>query len=130
MNKLKDFYKPLRELGFTRSSAGDPIIYERHMNGGRLVSVQLWRDGKHRASHRINGHGTTLPSDFQTVSEMLGAVRRESSRIDNKYYGVPAATMRKATCAIFKGMKRGQCSIPMENMKRFDEIVRAAKSAR
>lgn len=89
--------KELRRLGFTRAWLsrskvnGDSVQYER-WEGDRLIEVQLEGDERfgHRASNmliiaddRRRLSGTTKPTGFATVAEMVSAIEHERTRADH-----------------------------------------------
>ena len=78
---MKAFYAKLRELGFKRvhrcRSDNDCHIYERDEGDRITIIVQLWPDGRHRASHMAGGRCKDRPSDFRLVSSMTGAVEAQ-----------------------------------------------------
>jgi hypothetical protein len=84
------FTRRLKALGFYRQDTGrDPLVYLKDM-GHRRLDVQLWRDGKHRASHWMlfpgdhrRGHQCTLPTDFATIEQMDAALKAEATRNDH-----------------------------------------------
>lgn len=84
------FARMLRSLGFERrTSSREPIFFELDA-GYRRVTVQLWKDGRHRASHMLLnpldprlGRGSTFPTEFTTVDGLLAAIVRELSRADH-----------------------------------------------
>lgn len=84
----------LQRQGFKRtwrSRSGDcEMIEYTKVVGDRRLELQLWDNGKHRVSHFLNdldviggGRMSTLPSEFQTVSEMRAAIQYEWSRTDH-----------------------------------------------
>lgn len=78
------FARALKELGFARDgSERDPLFYVLH-DGDRRIEVQLWKDGRHRASHLLRGYGTTAPTNFINVPEMRKAIEHERTRTDHK----------------------------------------------
>lgn len=89
--KMKEFYKVLRQMGFKRKYRGyglsSPHVYEKEFSD-RTVDVQLWVDGKHRASNMHDtpygkrGQMDTYPTDFKTVDGMIRAIEFEASRKD------------------------------------------------
>jgi hypothetical protein len=52
--------------------------------GDRQVTVQLWGDGNHRATHGIRGSEDTLPTEFKDTTGMMDAISHEWHRADNK----------------------------------------------
>jgi hypothetical protein len=82
------FAAALRKLGFRkewayRATAGCPAVTQYHKlipGTERTVHVQLWGDGRHRASHGVAGHEITKPTDFRTVEQMRTAVAFEEAR--------------------------------------------------
>lgn len=81
------FALKLRALGFDREDNDrDPLTYRKKI-GDRFVNVQLWKDGRHRASNYLIGRGeTTLPTNFTTIEGMLIAIETETSRKDHKTF--------------------------------------------
>lgn len=84
---MKDFYKVLRELGFKRMHRDkDTVTYERRFDNGVQVDVQIWADGKHRASNMhpsLSGPYAKMdshPSGFQSIEGMRRAITFERSR--------------------------------------------------
>lgn len=65
----------------------DPLTYTKvavsTRDEFRVVDVQLWRDGKHRSSHFLNGSMTTHPSEFTDIEGMVKAVEHEATRKDH-----------------------------------------------
>jgi hypothetical protein len=71
------FTRALRKLGFKRTDPDrDPLIYEQS-RGVMKVTVQLWLDGKHRASNSVDGHHDKVPTDFTTLEAMNAAIEVE-----------------------------------------------------
>jgi len=82
-----DHTRMLRKLGFKRtyfSRAGgcSTAIYKKELSD-RVIDVQLWGDGKHRATHWVRGGQNTHPTDFVTIEQMVDAIEHESTRRDN-----------------------------------------------
>lgn len=91
MATIRQFCAALRKDGFTmlyRDRSGGCTVTEfEKRSTDRKVSVQLWGDGKHRASHmrRINNDdrrwcGKTEPTDFTTLDGMSAAITFEFAR--------------------------------------------------
>ena len=80
----------LRREGFVRDGADrDPLLYVARIDG-RQVDVQLWSDGKHRASNALRVEGddncwrwSTPPTPFETLDEMRAALEHEWKRMDH-----------------------------------------------
>jgi hypothetical protein len=71
------FTRALRKLGFKRTDPDrDPLIYEQS-RGVMKVTVQLWLDGKHRASNSVDGHHDKVPTDFTALEAMSAAIEVE-----------------------------------------------------
>lgn len=90
--KTKEHRRLLRAMGFklrsrSRHIDGDCDIFEMRF-ADRVVDVQLWEYGGHRASHMYDtrfakaGRCNTLPSNFDNPMQMLAAVGIEASRMD------------------------------------------------
>lgn len=82
------FQKRLRELGYKRKFADKDVqTYEKQETPIRRVDVQLWFDGKHRASHFFRRKEyesmCTHPTEFETVEGMERAIKRELDRTDH-----------------------------------------------
>jgi UDP-galactopyranose mutase len=76
--------KALRQAGFEIFyKDSDVTTWRKRIDTRRVVDVQLWHDGQHRAAHVIDGRGTTLPMDFETLEEMMAAIAHETARMDN-----------------------------------------------
>ncbi len=82
----------LRRAGFERAwrSAARSCYVLRI--GARSLEVQLWDDGRHRASHMLwrplpdggeGGRMSTFPTDFTTLEAMWRAIFREVTRTDH-----------------------------------------------
>lgn len=90
---VREYQKTLRKMGFRRThnyrSTVNPDCqtYEREFPEDECrVEVQLWGDGRHRASmwhpnlhvpsekRSPYGHMTTPPTDFDTVDDMIKAI--------------------------------------------------------
>lgn len=85
------FATELRKLGFTKnyeSIAGGEMcrIYEKQVDDRRKVTVQLWGNAHHRASHYIDDCMSTSPIAFTTVGGMNVAIQKESERMDNRKF--------------------------------------------
>lgn len=91
---LRPFIMALRTLGFERDfdsrAGGARIVQFKRAFGQRDVEVQLFDDGRHRASHmvfsdpeRFRGLMDTLPTDFSDGAGLLDAIICEASRPDN-----------------------------------------------
>jgi hypothetical protein len=87
---IRPFTRELRKAGFIfefRDRSGGAEVTEfSKRQGDRKLRVQLWKDGAHRVSHstitKLDGglegeNGTTIPTDFRTVPEMLLAIELE-----------------------------------------------------
>lgn len=68
----------------SRAGGNRVVIYSLTLNKIRELRLQLWEDGKHRISHSIKGRTTTTPTEFETVQEMLLAIKVETLRCDNE----------------------------------------------
>lgn len=84
MDARSEMMSRLRRLGFTCvSSDRDVAIYAGTVLGVEL-EVQLWRDGRHRATHwRKYEHGkhqVTSPTNFTTMEGMISALSHEVTR--------------------------------------------------
>lgn len=81
----------LKSMGFRKEwetrGGGIRTIQYRRVANDRTISVQLWEDGKHRATHGINGCEMTTPSGFRSIYGMRKSVMREAARTDNRYAG-------------------------------------------
>lgn len=62
------------------------------MEGSRKLTVQLWGDGGHRASHyhtppgyTLHGCMCTVPTDFTDVESMRKALENERTRTDHQH---------------------------------------------
>lgn len=78
-----DLIKELRAQGFKRISRDkDVVVYEK-TEGHRTLNVQLWADGGHRASHMLNGRGSTIPTSFSGVYSLRKALTKERTRMDH-----------------------------------------------
>ena len=91
--KRQPLQKVLRDLGFKREFAYNDVVSYRLILIDRYVTVQLWSDGRHRASHMYYGEGNAgkgigssrvCPTDFTTVEGMRVAIRYESTRNPRK----------------------------------------------
>jgi hypothetical protein len=79
----RPFVRELEAQGFVRDgNSRDPLMLVKTV-GEREVTVQLWKDGKHRASHMLGGRGSTRPTEFWSVEGMKAAVERELIRTDH-----------------------------------------------
>lgn len=84
----RPFILALRRAGFAKtldSRAGGcrVAIFEKQVDERRRIYVQLWGDGRHRASHGIGGRETTRPTRFTTIDGMHAAIQCETLRTDN-----------------------------------------------
>lgn len=85
------FAPVLQRLGFKRIfRCRDCIEYQR-VERNRRIEVQIWADGRHRASNSIDHkppkewwYATTLPTGFGTPDEMEIAISIEAMRTDHK----------------------------------------------
>ena len=88
----KNLMAELRRQGFKRESsyksvwAGNNVVIYKKMVGDRELTAQLWLTGGHRVSHMLNGHGSTVPTDFGTVKELRAAIAHELTRTDHKKF--------------------------------------------
>lgn len=78
----------LRAAGFrktydSRSGGCRVVEYSRRVGDNRVIDVQLWSDGGHRASHWIGGRMTTVATEFDSPEGLAVAIERESARTDN-----------------------------------------------
>lgn len=91
---LRPFIMALRTLGFARDfdtkAGGGRIVQFKRAFGQRDVEVQLFDDGRHRASHmvfsdpkRYRGLMDTLPTEFSDGAGLLDAIICEATRTDN-----------------------------------------------
>lgn len=84
--RLLPFCRELKRLGFQRDPKWrhlrNPLLYVKVV-GPRELDVQLWRDGRHRASHSLNGRMSTYPTEFAKVAQVRAAVYRELTRLDH-----------------------------------------------
>jgi hypothetical protein len=77
------FTRALKREGFRKDfHTRDPLVYNKVV-GARSVDVQLWKDGKHRTSHMLDGRGSTYPTEFNSVAGMLRAIQHELTRSDH-----------------------------------------------
>lgn len=104
---VTDFAIVLQKLGFEHDPIPEEWLLEEPADAecemwvketdARKIDVQLWSDGKHRASHMLNGRATTPPTYFDTPWQMVLALSIEASRLDQKpidfdpNVGVPTA---------------------------------------
>lgn len=94
------FIRRLSALGFTIEADTRGKFNGREMSlsrerDGRVVGVQLWSRGPHRAFHSIAGCSDTMPTEFADVVGMLAAVEREQARMDSAYvWRLPGALTR------------------------------------
>ena len=82
--KRQPFQKVLRELGFVRDFADKTYGVYQYVTKGfcaphRIVRVQLWDDGNHRASHMFKDCCRRVPTNFTTVEGMKKAIVREAT---------------------------------------------------
>lgn len=100
---LRAFIGSLRRMGFTKDydsrAGGVRCAQFSKFYGQRRVEVQLWGDGKHRATNMIYtdkkkrcGRMSTTPTEFNTVTGMAHAIVREQSREDH-----PPIEVRRAS---------------------------------
>lgn len=88
---IRPYSMALRREGFTKEwdsrAGGCRCVQFTRTTDDRKVEVQLWDDGRHRASHFLRGRMSTLPTDFANPEEMLGAITREMTRTDHPCTG-------------------------------------------
>lgn len=78
-----EFGPELRRLGFKREwRTRDAIQYTKTI-GDRKIEVQLWCDGRHRASHFLGNRMSTAPTCFSNVGELAHVVEHELTRTDH-----------------------------------------------
>jgi hypothetical protein len=82
----------------SRCGGGRTVQFSHLVDEHRCVEVQLFDDGRHRATHAYRCHMTTLPTEFSDVAGMLRAIEIESTRTDNNSFGCALAT-GKAECS-------------------------------
>src|SRR5258708_6351341 len=93
---IRPYAVVLRPQGFIKSyesrAGGLRIVCFEHLFGNRMVEVQLWGDGKHRASHFLKGRMSTIPTYFHPPAEMQEAIQQELTRKDHpprhRHYGM------------------------------------------
>ncbi len=84
--KVAAYESRLKELGFALEHQDWTVkTYKKGLPDGRVVDVQLWEDGGHRAHHSWDGCSATLPTDFDSLEGMMSAIATESTRLDSKY---------------------------------------------
>jgi hypothetical protein len=103
MMGFRPFTDALRTLGFELDSKaqidGDRIMaFRKRVSPARVVDVQLWSDGSHRASHSLHGSMNTFPTDFKTVEGMRRAIEHERTRTDNRDYVSPSVENFEGGC--------------------------------
>lgn len=104
MLPLSHFSRPLRKEGFKKdfdsSSGGIRVVqFCKDIGAGRVLRVQLWADGKHRASHFYHDRASTAPTEFYSVQGMHVAILHETMRTDHKPRSTPEPDLRpKRTC--------------------------------
>jgi hypothetical protein len=86
----RPFIYELHRRGFIKTDEFGPKndmtrIYGKQISEHRLVEVELWRDGRHRAIHSWDGCSDTVPTEFETMEEMIRAIEKESTRTDSKW---------------------------------------------
>lgn len=69
-----------------RSNSGWNVKQYRKLCKDRIIIVQLWGDGFHRATHAFNNWECTKPTDFNSLFEMKHAIKFECFRRDHKHY--------------------------------------------
>lgn len=88
------FIAALREadwkLRYDSKAGGVRTVEFYKFFGQREVNVQLWGDGKHRASNMIysdrakrSGRASTNPTEFQSIDGMWQAIMAERFRSDH-----------------------------------------------
>lgn len=92
MKFSKTMMAKLRAMGYRRTFVDRYCAtYERPMTD-RVVEVQLWHGGAHRACHMRRTPdgllGSTVPTRFRDIDEMMRAVRREETRVDGRMRSV------------------------------------------
>ena len=60
------------------------LMYYKRVDSRRTVTVQLWGDGEHRATHSIDGYSNTPPTYFTNLNGLWDAVQHEETRTDNQ----------------------------------------------
>lgn len=92
---FKDFIETLVANGFRKAEGSDGYcwIFKKQVANDRVVDVQIWNDGAHRASHMLRGCGSTPPTDFTTIDGMLAAIQHETTRTDQKVFLPPGSPL-------------------------------------
>lgn len=85
---FRAFNAAMKRAGFqkeysSRAGGGRVDEWKRQENDRRIITVQLWGDGKHRVTHSIDHNENTYPTGFTDVEGMLAAITRERERTDN-----------------------------------------------
>lgn len=84
---IRRYSMALRKFGFSQSydsrAGGMRVVEFERTQGRRTLRVQLWDDGKHRASHSLDGRADTEPTGFEGLTEMEKAIRHEMIRMDH-----------------------------------------------
>jgi hypothetical protein len=77
----REIFAALREDGFTSDfdsrAGGCRMVEWAKTVGERRLEVQLWADGRHRATHWLGGRMSTLPTYFTDVADNA---RRDRAR--------------------------------------------------
>jgi hypothetical protein len=85
-----------KQTYFSRGGGVSTRIFEKQV-GDRKIDIQLWGDGNHRASHMLNGVGSTPPSDFGMLHEMQMAIVQEMTQTDQSAWARHRAHRRDAS---------------------------------
>lgn len=84
---IRRYSMALRKFGFSQSydsrAGGMRVVQFERTQGRRTLQVQLWDDGKHRATHSLDGIMDTAPTNFEGLTEMERAIRIEMTRMDH-----------------------------------------------
>lgn len=109
---LRAFIGSLHRMGFAKDydtkAGGERTVQFSKDHGNRHLEVQLSGDGKHRATHLLNGRMSTHPTEFNTVTGMAHAIVREQCRTDHP----PAGGHNGYACAGPCNGKDAVCRYP------------------
>jgi hypothetical protein len=94
----REIFAALRADGFSADfdsrAGGCRMVEWAKTVGERRLEVQLWADGRHRATHWLGGRMSTPPTYFTDVATMRAAIARELSRCDHPPIDQPYPTPR------------------------------------
>jgi hypothetical protein len=81
---FEPFNRALRQVNFVpkgvaRVDGMRVATWIRRVSKKRTVAIQLWSDGRHVIGHSVDGQPAKVPTEFETVEEMLSAIDIETT---------------------------------------------------